>query len=146
MFTAGAYLSQTQYKLRYEQEQAKWFGMFERTVSSYIGSAESRVAHDEQVDADPMLREIYDKLIAEHAEATVEKFTETAPKAEPDWVKDGPPSAPTVDSDPEITQSYKEIFEKQTKQHREFINMIRERLRREPLLKKTFEDMMSTAE
>ena len=133
-------LEQTNFELKH----CAWFPRFERSVGSKLDLAEQFLEIEESLEADPKLKEMYNRIRPNTNGDAIANLP--PPRSEQEWLKNGPPSAPEVQSDPEINRVYQGIFQRHIDRHREFVDDVRERLRRKPLLRKHFSEMMVDSE
>lgn len=142
---AADYSEKLHAKTKFEIKYCSWFKTFEQSVSSALEDAEyyanlKEVLKDfpeSVLDDYPELSVQYKKSIETLKEATQlpASFSEKMPpRTEPDWVRQGPPPMPENTSHPEMDAIYKEAYASRLKQHEDFLQETRDKLRRKPVL------------
>lgn len=142
---AADYSEKLHAKTKFEIKYCGWFKTFEQSVSSALEDAEYYANLKEELkdfpesilDDYPELSVQYKKSIETLKEATqlpASFSEEMPPRTEPDWVRQGPPPAPKNTSHPEMDAIYREAYASRLKQHEEFLQETRDKLRRRPAL------------
>ena len=144
--SSSKYLEQTRFEARY----CAWFDTFENSISGTLEVAERIAALEKRLDADPAFKRIFletgDQLrsIRDKSEALTGAIEKLPRKTAVEWVAIGMPTPPQAEKDPEKSATYQYIYNKRLTKHRTFVKNARERLRKNLLLRATFEDIMNT--
>ena len=126
--SANAYRIKTEAMLAEE-----WFSDFRVYVGGALKRARALVELEEQLDADPVLKEIYLGL----SNSDDPSVPVVCPV--PDWIKsDLPTETSNLPDDPEIAALYRQGFEMALLRHENFVSEIGSEIEGRPALRKAF--------
>lgn len=121
-------------KTEFDLVYCAWFRHFNSAVSLALELAEKETEHEKELDADPKLREIYNKIEAEWDEDDAD----AVPQSEPEWIQLPLPSKPRIGSNPEQSVQFGTLYDEHLKRHESFLEDTRKKLGQQPDMRKFF--------